>query len=45
MIAKSDLSVKRPGTGISPAMLAQVVGRSAAQDIPSDTVITVEMLV
>ena len=45
VIEKSDLTTKRPGTGISPAMLTQVVGRSAARDIPSDTVIIVEMLV
>ncbi len=38
------IAVKRPGTGLPPAMLAQVVGRTARQDIPADTVLTMEMI-
>ena len=36
--------VKRPGTGLPPGMLRQVIGRTATQDIPGDTVLTQEML-
>ncbi|MBI2174196.1 MAG: N-acetylneuraminate synthase [Candidatus Omnitrophica bacterium] len=38
------ITFKRPGTGLPPSMLKSVVGRLAAKDIPSDTVITLEML-
>lgn len=38
------IAVKRPGTGLPPAMLPQVVGRKASRDIPVDTVLTLEMV-
>lgn len=38
------IAVKRPGTGLPPAMLPQVVGRKASRDIPADTVLTLEMV-
>ncbi len=41
----SDLiAIQRPGTGLPPAMLPQVLGRSAARDIPAGTPLTEEML-
>jgi N-acetylneuraminate synthase len=38
------LTYKRPGTGISPRDLNQVLGRVARADIPADTTLTWEML-
>ncbi len=38
------LAIQRPGTGIPPSMLAQVIGRTAVNDIPAETVLTMEML-
>lgn len=38
------LAIKRPGTGLSPAMLGEVMGRVVSTDIPADTIITLEML-
>jgi N,N'-diacetyllegionaminate synthase len=38
------LTYKRPGTGISPRFLDQVVGRVARVDIPEDATITWEMV-
>ena len=39
------LSAKRPGTGISPAEVEQVIGKSLRQAVSADTVLTWEMLV
>jgi sialic acid synthase SpsE len=38
------LVIKRPGTGLSPALLSQIIGRRVRRDIPADTVLTQEML-
>lgn len=43
-LTRDVITVKRPGTGLPPAMLARVVGRRAKQDIPEDTVLTMDML-
>jgi sialic acid synthase SpsE len=43
-ITRAMLTYKRPGTGISPKHLDQVVGRVARVDIPEDTTITWEMV-
>jgi len=43
-IGREMLTYKRPGTGISPRFLDQVVGRLASIDIPEDTTLTWEML-
>ena len=43
-ITREMLTYKRPGTGISPRFLDQVVGRVAATDIPEDTTLTWEMV-
>lgn len=40
VITREMLTCKRPGTGISPADLERVVGRTAHMDIPEDTVLT-----
>lgn len=39
-LAREDIAIKRPGTGISPTMLDVVVGRTARADIASDEVLT-----
>lgn len=38
------IALKRPGTGLPPAMLLRLVGRKASRDIPADTVLTLEMV-
>lgn len=35
---------KRPGTGLSPALLHQLLGRELKVDVPKDTLFTLEML-
>lgn len=44
VIGESDITFKRPGTGISPSQIDVVVGNVAVQDISKDTLITFEML-
>ncbi|MCR5508339.1 MAG: N-acetylneuraminate synthase family protein [Lachnospiraceae bacterium] len=44
VIAESMLTFKRPGTGMSPDRLNEVVGRAAATDIEDDTIITEDMI-
>jgi len=43
VVTDEALAVKRPGTGLPPAMKRCLVGRRAVQDIPVDTVLTLEM--
>jgi sialic acid synthase SpsE len=43
-LTRDMLTYKRPGTGISPRFLEQVIGRVARVDIPEDTTLTWEML-
>jgi sialic acid synthase SpsE len=38
------IDIKRPGTGIMPRELHQVIGRTARVDIPADHVLTWEMI-
>ncbi len=38
------IAIKRPGTGLPPSMLAQVVGRVAKRSIPTGMLLTLEML-
>ena len=38
------IEIKRPGTGLAPAMRHELVGRSVLVDIPEDTLLTPEML-
>lgn len=42
VILESDLSAKRPGTGIAPNRINDVIGKKAAKDILADTVIMYE---
>ncbi len=44
VITESMLTFKRPGTGISPVKLFEVVGKAAAVDIEDDTILMPEML-
>lgn len=44
VIGESDITFKRPGTGISPSRIDDVVGNVAVQDISKDAMITFEML-
>lgn len=44
VIKESDISFKRPGTGISPSQADDVIGKAAVIDISKDTLINFEML-
>ena len=44
VITDSLLSIKRPGTGLSPKMLEQVIGRTANCDIQKDALVNFKML-
>ena len=43
IISGDDLTFKRPGTGISPAQIGDVVGKTAKCDISEDTLIEYDM--
>lgn len=43
-LAREDITIKRPGTGISPTMLDVVVGRTATTDIAADEILTWEQV-
>ena len=38
------IAIKRPGTGLSPALQAQLVGRTAKRSIPAGTLLTWDMV-
>ena len=44
IIKESDIAFKRPGIGISPAKIDDVIGKRSNQDISKDTLIMFEML-
>lgn len=44
VLSEEMIDIKRPGTGLAPAMRTALVGRSAAIDISEDTLLTMEML-
>lgn len=44
VIKKSDICFKRPGVGISPSQVDEVIGKVACEDISKDTLISFEML-
>ena len=44
VIRKEDLTAKCPGTGLKPKYMDVLVGKTAKQDIPEDTIIPVEAL-
>lgn len=39
VISRADITIKRPGTGLLPRMIDEVVGRSAKRDLSADTVL------
>lgn len=43
VITEEMLTFKRPGTGISPARIGEVTGRTAAVDILEDTILTEDL--
>jgi len=43
-ITAEMLTLKRPGTGIGPDRMTELVGRSASTDIPSDTLLSWQMV-
>lgn len=43
-ITEAMLTFKRPGTGISPDRISEVVGKKAAVDISEDTILTEDMI-
>lgn len=44
LLTADVVGVKRPGTGLSPARLEEVLGRPARQEIPAGSLILLEML-
>lgn len=38
------IAIKRPGTGLPPSMVGQVLGRKAKKDIPADTLLRLDLL-
>ena len=44
IISRSNITFKRPGTGISPAEVDSILGKTASEDICEDTLIDFEML-
>ena len=45
IIEVADLTARRPGSGLSPAQITDVVGRRARATIPAGTLIRLDMLV
>jgi hypothetical protein len=43
-LTQGSVAVKRPGTGLPPSMLGQVLGKIAERTIPEGTPLTLEML-
>ena len=44
VITADDLTFKRPGTGIYPSRIDEVIGKIAKTDISEDTLIDFDML-
>ena len=43
-LTEEMLAAKRPGTGLSPAMRSQLLGRVVSRDIPAGTLLTLDMI-
>ena len=43
ILSESLIAVKRPGTGLPPSMMQEVIGRVVIKHIPAETVLTMEM--
>ena len=44
VITESDITFKRPGTGISPSQVDEIIGKKAVVDISKDSLISFEMI-
>jgi N,N'-diacetyllegionaminate synthase len=44
VLCDEDVAVMRPGTGLAPAMLSHLLGRTARVNIPAGTLLSLEML-
>ena len=44
VITEEMLTFKRPGTGISPARMSEILGKTALVDIPEDTILQEQMI-
>jgi N-acetylneuraminate synthase len=44
VLTEALIAIKRPGTGLAPAMLGTLVGRTLREDVAADVVLTFEML-
>jgi N-acetylneuraminate synthase len=44
LLTEALIAMKRPGIGLPPTMLPQLVGRTVVRDIPADTLLTLEMV-
>jgi len=44
VLTEDLIEIKRPGTGLPPAMRPQLVGRTVAQDVSEDTLLTLDIL-
>lgn len=42
-VTADSIAIKRPGTGLPPAVLDHLLGRTAIREIPADTLLTMEM--
>ena len=40
VLSASDLAFKRPATGIAPARLPDLIGKSLTSDLPADHLLT-----
>jgi len=43
-LTRNNLTFKRPGTGIAPSKISQIIGKKSGLDIPDDTILTLDML-
>ena len=44
VIASEDLTFKRPGTGISPSRIGEIIGKTVKEDILEDTLLDFDMV-
>jgi len=44
VVARDDLALKKPGTGISPERVGDVIGRTLTRDVPADRLLVPEDL-
>lgn len=44
VLTRAQVAVKRPGTGLSPALLEQILGRRVRRDVAADEILTLDVL-